>query len=145
MRAPRPGELLALAGAACVAVALTLRWYEAPTGSLDAWETFGVGVALLIAAAAAAVVLMLATLVERSPALPVATAVWTTVLGAAGVIAAVVRALERPGDADGLCAGPWVALGGAFLIAVGGWLAMRDERTGRHSPPSPERRPPPPA
>jgi hypothetical protein len=145
MRPPRLAEVVALAGCACVALALALRWYEAPSGSLDAWDTFGPGVVLLLLAALAALALMATTLFERSTALPVAAAVWTTVLGAVAVIAAVVRALERPDGASGLCAGPWIALGGAFLITVGGWLSMRDERPGRYRPAQPERRPPPPA
>ncbi len=142
----RAGELIALLGAVCVIVAVVaLRWYEAPSGSLDAWETFGVGVVLLLIAALAALVLAVATLTERSTALPVAVAVWSTALGIIGVIAAVVRLLERPDGASGLCTGAWVAFGGALLIAIGSWQSMRDERSGLYPPASPEPREPPPA
>jgi hypothetical protein len=144
-RLPRWGELLALAGAALIAASLALRWYETPGGSLDAWDTFGAAVVLLLLAAAAAVLLTAVTLLERAPAVPVAVGVWTTVLGWVAMIAAVVRALERPHAADGLCAGPWLALGGAFLVAVGGWLSMSDERAHRYPPADPERRDVPPA
>ena len=41
LRQARGGELLALAGALCVIVSLCLRWYEGPSGTLDAWDTFG--------------------------------------------------------------------------------------------------------
>ena len=68
----RSGELLALAGAVCVIVSLFLRWYETPSGTLDAWSTFGPAVALLILAAGAALALVLGTLTERSTAVPVA-------------------------------------------------------------------------
>lgn len=136
----RVGEMLALLGALCVIVALTLPWYENPEGKLDAWSTFGPAVVLLMLAALAALALVLATVTERSPALPVAAAVWSTLFGIVGVIATVVRLLERPDGANSLCAGAWLALAGALLIAAGSWQSMRDERTGRYPPVEPEPR-----
>jgi hypothetical protein len=138
----RLGELIALAGAICVIVALTLPWYEGLEGNLDAWGTFGLGVLLLMIAAAAALVLVLATLTERSTALPVAAAVWSVLFGLLGTIAAVVRVLERPHHAISLCAGAWLALAGAVLILAGSWLSLRDERTGLYPPAEPEPRKP---
>jgi prepilin signal peptidase PulO-like enzyme (type II secretory pathway) len=139
----RVGELLALSGALCVIVALTLPWYENLNGRLDAWDTFGFGVALLTIAAVVALVLVLSTLAERSTALPVAAAVWSTLFGLLAVIAAVVRVLERPHHATSLCAGTWLALAGAVLIFVGSWESMRDERTGLYRSAKPEPRDPP--
>ncbi len=139
----RSGELIALAGAVCLIVALTLRWYETPSGSLDAWDTFGLAVVLLILAAASAIVLTVATVTERTPALPVAATVWCVLFGLGGVIAAVVRALERPQHATGLCGGTWLALAGAVLILAGSWQSLRDERTSQHEPAAPEPRRPP--
>ena len=82
LRRLRVGELLALAGAVCVIVALTLPWYEtAAYVKLGAWATFGPAVALLMLSAAGALVLALATITERSTALPVAAAVWGVLLG----------------------------------------------------------------
>ena len=138
----RLGELIALAGAICVIVALTLPWYENHEGKLSAWHTFGPAVVLLMLAALLALVLVLATLTERSTALPVGAAVWSTLFGLIGVIAAVVRLLERPHDAFSLCAGAWLALAGAVLILVGSWQSMRDERTGLYPPAEPEPRKP---
>lgn len=143
VRRLRVGELLALAGAVCVIVSLFLTWYENAAGKLSAWATFGPGVALLIAAAAAALALFVSALTERSPALPVSIGVWSTLLAIAAVVAAIVRVLERPQDATRLCAGAWVALGGAVLMLVGSWQAMRDERTSLYPRPQPPRRPPP--
>jgi prepilin signal peptidase PulO-like enzyme (type II secretory pathway) len=140
----RLGELIALAGAICVIVALTLPWYENPEGKLSAWHTFGPAVVLLMLAALFALALVLATLTERSTALPVGAAVWSTLLGLIGVIAAVVRLLERPDNASSLCAGAWLALAGAVLILVGSWQSIRDERTGLYPPAEPEPRKPPP-
>jgi uncharacterized membrane protein HdeD (DUF308 family) len=146
----RAGELIAGAGAVLVIVSLFKPWYESPTGTLDAWSTFGPAVVLLMLAAAAALVLFFATITERSTALPVAAAVWTFVFGLVGLIAAVVRLLERPDHASGLCAGAWLAFAGALAILLGSWQSMRDERPSLYEPATPEplplrHGPPPPA
>jgi prepilin signal peptidase PulO-like enzyme (type II secretory pathway) len=143
LRSPRGGELLALAGAICVIVALTLPWYENAYTQLSAWDTFGPAVALLIAATAAALMLVVSTITERSSALPVAAAVWSTLFGIIAAVAAVVRVLERPEHATALCAGAWLALAGAILMLVGSWQSMRDERTSRYEPAEPPPLPPP--
>ena len=136
----RLGELLATAGAICLVVSLTLPWYENAEGKLDAWSTFGPAVVLLILAAIAALVLLLATVAERTPALPVAAAVWGVLFGALATVAALVRVLERPDHATSLCAGAWLALVGAVAVLLGGWQSIRDERTSRYAPAMPEAR-----
>ena len=140
VRRIRPGELLAAAGAVCVIVSLTLRWYENAAGNLSAWSTFGPAVVLLILAAIAALVLFVSTLTERTPALPVAAGVWCVLFGLFGLLAAIVRILERPDHATSVCAGAWLALVGAVLILLGAWLSIRDERTSRYTPATPEMR-----
>jgi hypothetical protein len=139
----RGGDVLAFAGALCVVVSLLLRWYESPSGTLDAWDTFGPGVVLLIAAAASALVMFVSALVERSTARAVTAVVWTIPLGLAGLIAAFVRVLERPDHATGLCAGPWVAFAGALAIVAGAWRSVGDERGALYPPADPEPRPRP--
>jgi aspartyl-tRNA(Asn)/glutamyl-tRNA(Gln) amidotransferase subunit C len=74
LRRLRIGELLALAGAICLIVAFTRPWYENATGQLDAWDTFGAAVVLLLAAVCAALALVVSTVTERSTALPVSSA-----------------------------------------------------------------------
>ncbi len=144
LRRVRSGELIALAGAIAVIVSLIVPWYSTAAsdggGGLDAWSTFGAGVVLLIIGCAAALLLVMANLFERSPALPIAAAVWSTILGLAAVVAALVRLLERPDGASGLEAGAWLALGGAVAIVVGGWLSMRDERQDLYEPAEAEQR-----
>lgn len=139
----RLGELLALAGAVCVIVSLFLPWYENAFGKLSAWDTFGPALVLLIAAAAAALGLVVSTITERSTALPVAAAVWSTLFGIVAVIAAVVRVLERPEHSSSLCAGAWLALAGAILMLVGSWQSLRDERGSLYEPAEPPPMPPP--
>jgi peptidoglycan/LPS O-acetylase OafA/YrhL len=139
----RGGELLAALGAACIVVSLCVRWYEAPVGELDAWDTFGPAIVLLLAALCAALAMVVSAVTERSTALPVSTAVWSVLLGLIAVIAAIVRVLERPDHAYSLCIGAWLALAGAVLILVGAWLALRDERPSLYTPAQPEPRPRP--
>jgi len=136
----RIGELVVLVGCACVIAALALRWYETPEGNLSAWATFGPAVVLLMLAVLAGLALVLTTLTERSTAFPVAAAVWSTLFGLLGVVAAAVRLLERPDHATRLCAGAWLAFAGALLILAGSWQSMRDERTSRYPPASPQPR-----
>jgi hypothetical protein len=143
LRRLRAGELLAFVGAACVIVSLFVPDYESPTGSLDAWDTFGPGVALVIVAAIAALVLVIGSLTERSTALPVAAAVWSVPFGLAAVVAALVRVLERPDHATSLAAGAWLALAGALAILLGAWQSMRDEHASLYEPAKPEPRPRP--
>ncbi len=143
VRRLRLGELLALAGAVCVIVSLFERWYENADGNLTAWNTFGPSVVLLLAATAAALALVLSTITERSTALPVAAAVWSTLFGIVAVIAAIVRVLERPEHATSVCVGAWLALAGAILILAGSWQSLRDERASLYEPAEPPPLPPP--
>jgi hypothetical protein len=140
----RLGDLLALAGAVSVIVSLFVRWYDASAGAgLDAWDTFGPGVVLLLLATAFALALIATTLVERNVGAPVALAVWSVLLGLAAVIAAIVRLLERPDHATALAAGAWLAFAGALAVLAGAWLSMRDERTSLYAPATPPAQPPP--
>jgi len=143
LRRLRVGELLALAGSICMILALVEPWYESPIGALDLWDTFGPAAVLLLAALCAALAMVLSALTERSPALPVSTAVWCVPLGLFAVIGAVVRVLERPDHATALRAGAWLALAGAVAVLMGAWLALRDERPSMYEPARPQPRPRP--
>lgn len=148
LRRVRLGEMSALAGAICVIVSLMQPWYGGASqaqgadaaGHLDAWSSFGPTIVLLMIAALVALLLVLSNIFERSTALPVAAAVWSTVFGFIATIAAVVRVLERPDGASGLEIGAWLGLAGAILILAGGWQSMRDERPELYAPADAERR-----
>ena len=139
----RAGEWLALTGAACVIVSLFVRNYERPPVALDAWSTFGPGVALLLLAALAGIALFVTAVIERSTAIPVAVEVVTAPLALAAVIAAIVRALARPDGASEVCFGVWLALAGAVLVLAGAWRATHDERGSLYPPATPAPRPRP--
>jgi hypothetical protein len=143
LRQLRVGEVTALAGTILAILSLVVPWYDSPAGRLDAWETFGPAIALLLAAICATLAMIVSALGGRSPSLPVAIVVWCVPVSLAAVIATVVRILERPDHANGLAAGPWLALVGAAGMLVGAWLAMRDERPSLYEPARPEPRPRP--
>jgi hypothetical protein len=144
LRRIRVGETFALLGAALVIVSLFLPWYGGSTlGTLSAWDTFGGALVLLIAAACAGLAMSVSALTERSTALPVSLAVWSVVVALIGLIAAIVRVLERPDHATSLCAGPWLALAGTVSILLGAWLALRDEHASLYPPAAPPPRPRP--
>lgn len=148
LRRLRLGELLAVVGMICVIVSLTQPWYGGASpgaganaaGQLSAWATFGPTIVLLLLACLATAALALATVFERSPALPVAAAVWSTAFGAIAVVAAIVRLLERPDEASSLQVGAWLAFAGAVAILAGSWQSMRDERTQLYEPEEAEQR-----
>ncbi|HEV2981472.1 MAG TPA: hypothetical protein VGX51_08570 [Solirubrobacteraceae bacterium] len=137
----RSGELIVLAGVALVVSSLFLRWYEGPGGTLDAWDTFGPAMALVLAAAVAGLALVVSTVTERSTALPVAIGVWTVVIAIPGLVAAIVRVLERPDHSTTVCLGAWLALAGTVAIFAGAWQSLRDERPSRYDPAEPQPRP----
>ena len=143
LRQLRLGELLGLVGAACIVVSLFEPWYEGPAGNLTAWNTFGPAVVLLLATLCAALAMVVSAVTERSTALPVSTAVWSVLLGLIGVIAAIVRVIERPEHSSGLCIGAWLGLAGAVAILIGAWQVIRDERPSLYEParPTPRARP----
>jgi len=143
VRRLRRGELITLAGVALLVGSLFVPTYHSPAGDLDAWDTFGAAVALELAVVFAGLALVVSALAERTAALPVSTAVWCVPVGLAGVVASVVRLLERPEGASGLAAGGWLALAGALAVLVGAWETLRDEHTPLYEPPSPTPRPHP--
>jgi hypothetical protein len=144
LRRIRVGEMFALLGAALVIASLVLPWYGGSTlGTLSAWDTFGPALVLLIADACVGLAVVASAVTERSPALPVSLAVWSVVVGLIGLIAAIVRVLERPEHATSLCAGPWLALAGAASILLGAWLVMRDEHASLYALATPPPRPRP--
>ena len=143
LRRLRRGELITLAGVVLLVVSLFVPTYDSPGGGLDAWDTFGAAVALELAGVCAGLALVVSALTERTTALPVSTAVWCVPVGLAVVIASLVRLLERPGTANGLAAGGWLALIGALAVLAGAWETLRDEHTSLYDPVSPPPQPRP--
>jgi len=163
----RVGEWTAAAGAAALAVTLFLPWFgvELPTpaessdmvnlvkslGDLDSsgWDSLGWFVLVLaLTAIGCAAWLAIANATGRPVAQAVAASVLTATAGTLAFAALALRALvfqPGPNEFVGMRYGAWLGLLAALVLAVGGWWALKDERT--DAPESafrpPEPRPPP--
>jgi hypothetical protein len=161
LRRLRAGEWIVALSGIGLFVSLFLPWYgyEAARPGLQVvgahatgWEAFAVTDVLLAVLAAFGPALWLVTASQRTVPIPVALAGLTAFAGTIAVVLAVVRVLVvvAPGGPIDTTrgAGAWVGLASAAGLAVGGWVAMRDERlskpgrptdaTGKPSPPPPE-------
>jgi len=123
----RPAELLALVAGLLLAVSLFLPWYAFPSGRESAWSAVTISAVVPALAASLALVLVAVTLVQRSPALPVAVATFATVVGLAAVAVVAVRTLALPGAATDRCYGLWLGLAGAVGVTVAAFMALRDD------------------
>jgi hypothetical protein len=128
LRRLRSAELLGLLAGIALAVSLFLPWYDFDGTRRDAWSALTVTEWPAALAAALALALVAATALQRSPALPVAVAVWTTVAALAALVAIVLRALAAPAGADARCYGLWIALAAVVGVLLCAWWAMSDER-----------------
>ena len=128
LRRIRPAELLALVAGLLLAVALFLPWYEFPAGRQDAWRALPITAVPAALAALAALVLFVATLAQRSAALPLVLAVGTTLLGLLSSVVIAVRAAALPMGATARCYGLWLGLAGSLAVLAAAWLSLRDER-----------------
>jgi hypothetical protein len=163
----RAGEWTAVAGAAALLVTLFLPWLRlelpAPAdstgaanlvrvfGDLDSsgWDSLGWFVLVLaLAAIGCAAWLAIANATGRPVAQAVAASVLTATAGTLAFVVVALRALvfqPGPNEIVVLRYGAWLGLLAALVLAVGGWWALKDERTdapeSAYRPPEP--RPPP--
>ncbi len=130
----RSAELIALVGGLLLGVAMFLPWFAFPSGNLDAWSSFTVIEVPLGLTAVAGILVFWVTLTRASPAIPVATGVWTSLIGLIGTACVAFRLLKIPPGSFDSCFGAWLGLGGAVLVLVGAWVGVNDERPFRGSP-----------
>ena len=139
----RTGERIALAGAVALAVLLCLDWFflSTPDARIGAHES-GIrslgwfAELILIAAILLALAMAFTTVTERATGVPIVLSVLTVVLGFVATVAIALRLIFQPtlgvdagsGDVD-LELPAWLGLITAGAIAVGGWIAIGDERT----------------
>ena len=149
MRRLRAGEWLAGVGAVALLATLFGDWVG-PRGETG-WSSLGwLVLVVALAAVVCAAWLVIATVVRRPVAQVVAGAVLTATTGSLAFVALALRTLIfQPGPNDLVVVryGAWLGLLAALALTVGGWLAIKDERT--DAPESaytlPEPRPAPPA
>jgi purine-cytosine permease-like protein len=160
----RAGEWTAIAGAAALLVALFLPWFgvELPARSAllvvglgedsdDGWSTLGwLTIVIALAAVGCAAWLAIANATSRPVAQSVAASVLAATAGTFAFIAVALRALVfQPGPNEIVTVryGGWIGLLAALSLALGGWWAIKDERTdapeSAYIPPEPRPAPPP--
>jgi len=148
----RSGEIVAGLGAVALIVALFLDWFEQPLpvfrridpgDAVDAvgisppwvdsgWGSLGwLALVPIVVAVLCGLALVLATLAERTPVLPLAIGVMTVPWALLAILAILVRLMFQPGD-DAHVDVRWatyLGLAGALAILLGAWRALADERT----------------
>jgi heme A synthase len=144
----RVGEWVAAIGAAALLVTLFLDWVGPADES--GWSSLGwVTLAFCIAAIACGAWMAIANATNRPVAQAVAASVLTATAGTFAFVAVALRALvfqPGPNDVVALRYGAYLGLLAALILALGGWLAIKDERTdapqSAYTPPEPRPAPP---
>jgi uncharacterized membrane protein YvlD (DUF360 family) len=164
----RAGEWTAAFGAAALLVTLFVPWFgvefpATPPGNLAApilveagggdsgWDTLGwVVIVLALVAIGCAAWLAIANATARPVAQLVAASVLTATVGTFVFVVVALRAFVfQPGldEFVVLRYGAWLGVLAAMILAIGGWWAIKDDRTdspeSAYTPPEP--RPAPPA
>jgi hypothetical protein len=150
VRRVRRGELLALLGAVGLLVLLFLPWfglassdgrpssYSAVEGMLhrSGWGAMGWFMDLLLALVIlGGVAVAVTAAVRRSPTLPVGVAIVTWTAGALTFFILLFVLIEQPGlgfslpnDAVDQLLPAYLGLACAFLVPLGAWIALNDDR-----------------
>jgi hypothetical protein len=155
----RRGDLIAGLGGVALLIVMFLDWYGAGGSAtfqgqditislgLNAWEAFSITDLVLALTAVCGIALAVITASRRSPALPVAASVLTSTVGALATLLVFYRILNQPGPNEffDVKLGAFLGFLSVLAIAVGGWLAMRDEQWEGAPMPTDVRPAPPPS
>jgi peptidoglycan/LPS O-acetylase OafA/YrhL len=125
LRRLRVGEWLAAVSGLALLASLFLPWYG--PDSATGWEALSAIDVLLAFVAASGVLLAIVTATQSVPAVPIALAAIVTLVGLAGVVLVLLRALDIPDWAASREWGLWLGLAGTLGIVAGSMLAMRQE------------------
>jgi hypothetical protein len=148
VRRLRAGEWVAGVGAALLLASLFVDWVG-PIGE-GGWASLGwLTLLFCVAAIAVAAWLVVATALTRPLAQMVAASVLTATVGTFCLVAVALRVLvfqPGPNELTTMRSGAYLGLLAALLIAIGGWWAIKDERTdapeSAYTPPAPRPAPP---
>lgn len=127
-RRMRPAELAALIAAVLLAVALFEPWFELSGVRHDAWTAVTATAVLGALSAAGGLSLVAATVLQRSPSVPLAVAVFTAVLALISTVLIAVGAASPPALETARCFGLWLGLAGSLGVLLSAWFSVRDER-----------------
>jgi hypothetical protein len=141
----RTGEKVAAASGVALFILMFFSWYGVDVGPISgalldragvdttatAWQAFDFVDLFLLVTLLAAIGLAALTASGRSVALPVGASVITAVLGGLATLFVAYRILNQPGPNDVISVkiGAWLGLLASAGIAIGGYLAMREEGT----------------
>jgi uncharacterized membrane protein len=129
----RDGEWIAGAGGVALLASMFLHWYGIDVRIVafeqTAWEAFGVLDVVLALLALVPLALVFTQATRRSPSIPVAFSVLTTLAGALAVLLILYRVVNQPGPNEivDVQPGAWLGLLAALIVAAGGWRSMRVE------------------
>jgi carbon starvation protein CstA len=95
----------------------------------SAWQSFSVLDVVLALLALVPLALVVTQATRRSPAIPVAFSVLTTLAGGLAALLILYRIVNQPGPNDlvDVQAGAWLGLVAALVVAGGGWRSLRVE------------------
>ena len=138
LRRLRIGEWVAAVSGAVLVASLFLPWYTPGGEDVSAFEAYTVIDVLLLIVGLLGIALLVVTAAERTPAVGVASDALLTLVAGPVFVAAVLRALDVPGDLGGAgrAAFLWIGLAAAFGVLAGALLAMRDERLSKPGRPT---------
>jgi hypothetical protein len=137
----RLGELVAGGAALLLFIDMFLKWYGFAgeniaraagfSTTISAWRAFDFIDILLFLVILVTLGLVATTATARTPALPVAGSVIVTALGIVAALFVLYRIINQPGPNDFVSAsfGAYLGLLLCLGIALGGYMAMRDEGT----------------
>lgn len=141
LRRARVEEWLSGGFGAALIVSLFLPWYCTrgpgsacpPSGGPSAWTAFAVVDLVLLAAGSLAVAVLVLTLTQRTPAIPLAATSLGVFFAIAAAVLAVVRLVAPPdlgggGEETVRLLGPWLGAGSAVGALASLLAAVRDER-----------------
>jgi hypothetical protein len=125
----RDGEWIAGAGGVALLAAMSLHWYGAGPFELTAWQAFDVLDVVLALLALVPLGLVVTQATRRSPSIPVAFSVLSTLAGMLAALLILYRIVNQPGPNDlvEVQAGAWLGFAAAVVVAAGGWRSMRVE------------------
>ena len=159
LRRLRAGEWIAALSGVLLLVALFVPWYERDPVACIAlagvecpnpkqftgWGSFAVIDVVLALVAVYALAVCVVTATQPTGAIGIAMDATLALLGIAATVIVGLRLASMPdlGPHVERTAGVYLALAGALGVAVGGWLAMQNERGPAEPRTQPERVPPP--
>jgi hypothetical protein len=121
--------------------------YAYLAGGVSGWHSLGwAALACCIVAMVAGVLLPVIAATYESPVLPVLGSIVATLLGVLAVFALLIQVIAQPGPDElvEVKSGWWLGLIASFGVAIGAWMAMKDETTPRARQRPIEVRPAPP-